>query len=270
MPPKSSQSAKSDITTKNITASDLSSNATVAPVAPAAKPLPEEVKTWLEEHANVFEVLPTGKLQCKVTKHELPGRIDLIEMHLNTRKYILASKRAAVVIPDKYKDIIVTNEKKNKQHMLFCVLTRRSFMRTPEELDTHLNGRRFKNKYAKHIAQLAREAEEAAAMECSDDDKVIQDEQMFLNMVESGNESGTESESESESESENESDSEMTTVPVQVAQKVSTASAPKQVNVKAGVVGDKNSDKREENTEKINNRKRKLMNSGKKRKNAKV
>ncbi|KNC77587.1 hypothetical protein SARC_09954 [Sphaeroforma arctica JP610] len=249
-------------------------------VAPPAKPLSEEVKAWLEENSGIYELLPNGKLQCQFTKHEIPGRIELLEKHLTSRKYLLAKNRAAVVIPDEYKEIVVKNEKKKKGNMLFCIVTKRSFLSTPEELSLHLSGRRFKNAYRKYLVQKEIEAKEAAELEDADD--ILKNEDMFLDMIKSdASDSEDDAGGSDDEDDENEDDEDMKNSDNEVDGMYVDEDAAKSVPAEVGKDADKEKSENHRvaaskgaNKQKIkvqksvngNSRKRKAMSRGNKRK----
>lgn len=53
-----------------------------------------------------------SQIQCTLTSHELPARVQVLEAHMQGKKYrkLLAAKE--IQIPDKFKEYIVEHTKK--------------------------------------------------------------------------------------------------------------------------------------------------------------
>eukprot|EP00961_Rhodomonas_salina_P187944 2536624-Rhodomonas_salina.2 len=110
-------------------------------------------KSFIDMHEDL-ELLESGKCRCKVTGHEMKPLKDVVEVsagvrgrelaHLNGKRYKKEkAKRAAEKYDfEKYAPDIVQSRKDPRK--LFCHLTKTVLNKVPEELELHVNGRRFK------------------------------------------------------------------------------------------------------------------------------
>lgn len=115
-------------------------------------PLPEALCTPMAagaERAGFEEfVAPNGnkKLRCRLTGHEIADRPEAIEAHLASRRYrIAAAKVPKESVAEWEKHYIVPS--KNGGHgrgVLYCTLTRTHLNAVKEELEAHIQGRRYK------------------------------------------------------------------------------------------------------------------------------
>ena len=114
----------------------------------------------LATHAAHLELLPTNKIRCKVTQHELPPRADAVTQHLQGQKF----KKALEWYTRDYSEYlpyIVPHRKDPRK--LFCVLTKQPLNKIPAEVKKHVSGKRFLKLKAEHEAEAAKKAQRAAA-----------------------------------------------------------------------------------------------------------
>ena len=86
-------------------------------------------------------LLPNNRIQCQLTKHELPARVDAVQAYLQGGKYKKALKWSSFSF-DQYAPYIVQHKTDGKK--LFCKLTEHQLNKIPEEVLKHVNGKRYK------------------------------------------------------------------------------------------------------------------------------
>jgi hypothetical protein len=99
-----------------------------------------DVEAFVDEHSDA-ELLPSGKVLCTVTQHELPANLDLVLAHWSGKKY--ATKKAQSKYDfSKHEPWIIPNRK--SPDLLFCTLTRQAVSRQPKTVEGHVNGKKYK------------------------------------------------------------------------------------------------------------------------------
>ena len=97
-----------------------------------------DVQTFVDEHSDA-ELLPNGKVLCKVTQHELPANLDLVVAHWSGKKY--ATKKAQSKYDfSKHEPWIIPHRK--SPDLLYCTLTRQALSRQPKTVEGHVNGKK--------------------------------------------------------------------------------------------------------------------------------
>lgn len=87
-----------------------------------------------------LKLLPSNRIKCDVTGHELPLRPDVIQSHVNGKKF----KKSLEWYNYDYTEFlphIVPHKRDSKK--LFCLLTKQELNKVPEEVKKHVQGRRF-------------------------------------------------------------------------------------------------------------------------------
>jgi len=83
------------------------------------------------------------KVQCSLTKQEMPVRIDVVQKHLNSKK--LERTRKGWYDDnwvEKYAPYIIPHISKEKR--LFCKITKQILNSNPEVVEKHVQGKRYK------------------------------------------------------------------------------------------------------------------------------
>lgn len=94
----------------------------------------------LQKHT-FLKLLPSNRIKCEVTQHELPLDVKVIEAHVNGKKF----KKALEWYNHDYSQYlpyIVPHKEDNKK--LFCLLTKQTLNKIPAEVQKHVSGKRFK------------------------------------------------------------------------------------------------------------------------------
>mmetsp|Transcript_13447 Transcript_13447/g.16710 ORF Transcript_13447/g.16710 Transcript_13447/m.16710 type:complete len:204 (-) Transcript_13447:1518-2129(-) len=104
-----------------------------------------DLATLLESHPTlkVVETEYGEKIKSTLTGHELKSRLDILENFVSSKTYSRAVKGW---YDDerfkKHEPYIVPNKKDSKK--LFCTLTKISLNKIPEQVEKHVNGKKFK------------------------------------------------------------------------------------------------------------------------------
>lgn len=95
----------------------------------------------LEANKKTLVLLPSNKIKCTVTQHEMPARADVVNAYLLGAKYQKALKWYNNDF-EKYEPHIVADKRDSKK--LYCTITGTKLNRIPEEVEKHVNGKRYK------------------------------------------------------------------------------------------------------------------------------
>lgn len=85
-------------------------------------------------------LLPSNKIVCKVTGHEMPARPDVVHAYLTGKKFQKELSWYSYNF-DEFLPFIVPH-KENKK-LLMCTLTNQPLNRIPEEVKKHMSGKKF-------------------------------------------------------------------------------------------------------------------------------
>ncbi|CAG5119635.1 unnamed protein product [Candidula unifasciata] len=107
-----------------------------------------EVQRFLDEYSSLKYDKDKQKVTCGLTKHEMPATAAAIESYVKGRKFKNAFKKDSYNY-DQHKPHIVASNKKRHLHELFCSLTLRHIARTPEAVERHVKGKRFRRALAR-------------------------------------------------------------------------------------------------------------------------
>ena len=95
----------------------------------------------LNEYSEYLTLLPSNKIKCSVTNHEMSVRCDVVTAHIQGKKFKKAlqwyTHNFSEFLPD-----IVEHSKNIKQ--LYCTITGQSLNKIPDEVRRHINGKKFK------------------------------------------------------------------------------------------------------------------------------
>ena len=98
------------------------------------------------------ELLPSGKVRCTSTGHEMPARLEVISQYWAGSKYASAKARATYDFAQ-HEPWIVAH--KQASHLLYCTLTRQPLSKLPKAIEGHVQGKRYQ--------RLLKEAKEGTA-----------------------------------------------------------------------------------------------------------
>lgn len=87
-----------------------------------------------------MKLLPSNRIKCDITGHELPLKPDAIQSHVKGKKF----KKSLEWYNYDYSEFlpyIVPHKRDPKK--LFCLLTRQELNKVPEEVKKHIQGKRF-------------------------------------------------------------------------------------------------------------------------------
>jgi hypothetical protein len=135
------------------------------------KPADEEVwASFIEAHADL-DMMESGKCRCKLTGHEMVPHKAVVEAHLNGKKYTKARAQEVIKKYDfaQHQPHIVEN--KRDQRKLFCHRTKLHLNKVPEEVQTHVQGRRFRARLQEWEEKQVRRAAKAARTQQKADDR---------------------------------------------------------------------------------------------------
>jgi len=123
---------------------------------------------FLTKHREEIEELPNGKILCKITNHELPKRLNLLQAHWQGKAFhrAMLKKAKEPIKMEDYAGVLKKHKVSNTQ--VYCGLTRRSLPNDKTAVQKHLQGRRYKNALAKKSKKKLNE--EAKEKEVEDED----------------------------------------------------------------------------------------------------
>ena len=100
----------------------------------------------------------TKKLRCRLTGHEILDRPDAISAHLSSRRYRLASAKVSDNALATYAEHYIVPSKGggHGRGVLYCTLTKTHLNAVKEELDAHIQGRRYKTALGAYTVCLQR------------------------------------------------------------------------------------------------------------------
>merc|ERR550534_2581190 len=78
----------------------------------------------------------------------MPARPDVMQTYVKGKRYRKAAESAAYCY-ELYKEHLVPSNKKKHEHELFCRLTVRHITKTPQDVDRHVNGKKFQRALAR-------------------------------------------------------------------------------------------------------------------------
>jgi hypothetical protein len=76
-----------------------------------------------------LELLPSNKIRCKITGHEMPPRADVIAQYLGSKRFVKAKNWYTVDYSEYLPHIIPA---KDDSKRLYCRLTKKTLNRIPE------------------------------------------------------------------------------------------------------------------------------------------
>lgn len=98
------------------------------------------VEAFVEEHSDA-EMLPSGKVRCTTTGHEMAAKVEACEQHWSGNKYKNAKARSRYDFTQ-HEPWIVQNKK--DPYLLFCMLTKQPLCKLQKVIEGHVQGKRYK------------------------------------------------------------------------------------------------------------------------------
>ncbi|XP_061332877.1 surfeit locus protein 2 [Pezoporus flaviventris] len=108
--------------------------------AGAGAEVPEAERLFLLQHPLLSLVQP-GRVRCRLTGHEMLCRLSDLQAYTNGKKYQRLIKTAREFDYSVFEPHIVPSTK--NLHQLFCKLTLRHINKYPEQVLSHVQGRRY-------------------------------------------------------------------------------------------------------------------------------
>jgi len=103
------------------------------------------VQKFLKAHPD-FSLLENGKVRCSTTEHEMPARLDLLEQHLEGKRYRLKKASPADYDFSQHEPHIIPH--KRNPALLHCTLTKITMQRLADTVRKHVAGKRFQKALA--------------------------------------------------------------------------------------------------------------------------
>ena len=92
---------------------------------------------FLIKHADTLTLLPSNRIKCTVTGHEMKPELNAIKAHLEGKMYQKALKWYNCDY-SQYKPYIVEHRSSSKH--LYCTVTKLILNKIPEEVKVHFEG----------------------------------------------------------------------------------------------------------------------------------
>ncbi|CAD8128330.1 unnamed protein product [Paramecium sonneborni] len=103
-----------------------------------------------------FEFLPSGKIKCILTHHEILPTLQEFNNYLNGKSYKNAQEND--IDFTQFEPYIVQH--KSDRNKLFCNLTRQNISKKKSVVLKHVNGKRYKYYLSKYLEEQAKEEQE--------------------------------------------------------------------------------------------------------------
>ena len=94
----------------------------------------------LTQNAEVLSLLPTNRIKCSMTGHEMPPNVDVVTSHLKGKKF---QKAQEWYTHDYTQYLPLIIEHRSDKTKLFCTLTRLQLNKIPAEIKKHVKGKKF-------------------------------------------------------------------------------------------------------------------------------
>jgi hypothetical protein len=102
----------------------------------------ESLSDFIKLHENVLKLTDTNRIQCLLTGHEMPPDLETIRRYLDSKSYRKAaswySKDYSMYLP------YLVPHKSGDPKKVFCVLTKKTLNKIPDQVEKHVNGKQFK------------------------------------------------------------------------------------------------------------------------------
>lgn len=116
--------------------------------------------SFLSEHGEHFELLPSNRIRCKVTQHEMPCDSAVVEAYQKGKKFMKALKWYQSDF-SKYEPNIIPH--KSNPKALYCTITSQTLNKIPQEVEKHVCGKKY--------LRLKKESDERVARKAAKEEK---------------------------------------------------------------------------------------------------
>lgn len=99
------------------------------------------LEQFISANSDVLVQLPSNKIKCLVTNHEMPPDLSILQAHLQSKNF-QKKKEWYQADYSQYLPYIVPH--KSNPKLLYCTLSRTRINKIPEIVAKHVNGKRFK------------------------------------------------------------------------------------------------------------------------------
>ncbi|XP_052091638.1 surfeit locus protein 2-like [Mytilus californianus] len=106
-----------------------------------SKIVSDDLKRILDKYKTFTVLEAREKIRCELSGHEMPCRLDALESYIKGKKFEKLLEKHNYQYEKQH---LTQSIKKGRSHQLFCTLTYRHLNNTPQHIQKHLEGRRFK------------------------------------------------------------------------------------------------------------------------------
>ena len=127
--------------------------------------------TILDENKNYLILLPTNRIKCLLTGHELPPKADAVSQYMNSKSFKKSLEWYSVDYSEYLPHIVQDKENKYK---LYCKITKQVINKIPHEVKKHVNGKKFirlKIEYEKNELKKSQKNAKTNKTKCNDEDE---------------------------------------------------------------------------------------------------
>ncbi|CAD8096698.1 unnamed protein product [Paramecium sonneborni] len=124
-----------------------------------------------------FEFLPSGKIKCILTNHEILPTLQEFNNYLNGKSYKNAQEND--IDFTQFEPYIVQH--KSDRNKLYCNLTRQNISKKKSVVLKHVNGKRYKYYLSKYLEEQAKEEQEN--QESNQEDEVQNELEELNNLI---------------------------------------------------------------------------------------
>lgn len=94
----------------------------------------------LEENKEYLVLLPTNKIKCKLSGHEMPPSSDMVLQYINSKSFKKSLEWYSFDFSKYLPHVVDDNQNSRK---LYCKLTKQHLNKVPLQVEKHVNGKRF-------------------------------------------------------------------------------------------------------------------------------
>lgn len=121
----------------------------------------------LEENKEYLVLLPTNKIRCILSGHEMPPTAGIVSQYINSKSFKKTLEWYSFDYSKYLPHIVEDNQNSRK---LYCKLTKQSLNKIPQQVDKHVNGKRFLRLKSEFESKLRSKPKKSANVEENDDD----------------------------------------------------------------------------------------------------
>ena len=121
----------------------------------------------LEENKEYLVLLPTNKIRCKLSGHEMPPTADIVSQYINSKSFKKSLEWYSFDFSKYLPHIVEDNQNPRK---LYCKLTKQSLNKVHQQVDRHVNGKRFLRLKSEFESKLSSKSKKSVNVEEKVDD----------------------------------------------------------------------------------------------------